>query len=81
MSTPKITALSECVTVIKGSRATAARNKRRNELAAQKRRQMLSERKCRNVLMGLGTSLSSAEAQERSRYLDSLIHNGKNFIR
>lgn len=82
MSAPKITTVVERDRAVRRKR-TAEQNRRRNELNAQRRRETFhgERRATERTLLGLMQSLSSAEAQDRSRYLDGLIRDGKNLIR
>jgi hypothetical protein len=66
------------------SKRTAEQTRLRNERLAQQRREMHRDdasSTVRRTLMGLGHLMAASEAQERSKYLDSLIKNGANYIR
>lgn len=72
MSAPKILALAETAITVKGSRRTAEKNKRRNELEAQRMRHELGG-KMPGYIAGLNVAMSSKDARQRSDYLDNLI--------
>ena len=69
----------------KPKKRTDEQNRRRNELAAQRMRETLGADDAssvnRRAFAGLGHLMQSAEAQERSRYLDAMIKNGANYNR
>jgi hypothetical protein len=75
MSTPKI--VSESKITVKGNRRTAEKNRRRNELEAQRMRDEL-DGKMPAYIAGLSRALSSEDARQRSDYLDSLIRKATN---
>jgi hypothetical protein len=78
MSAPKT--LIQSAVIVKGSRKAAERNRLRNEENARRRRELEGAAR-RRGLTGLGTAMASEDARERSKYLDSLIQNGRNLIR